>query len=65
MGVCHTSFPEFIFAALISPIELLKITKLFFIIKDIFLIDFIKDSSVLTSHILLPFFIEKQFNLLS
>ena len=64
-AILHTNFPELIFTALISPIELLKITKLFFIIKNIFLTDFIKDSSVLTSHILLPFFIEKQFNLLS
>ena len=50
---------------MISPIELLKITKLFFIINEIFFIDFIKVSSVLTSQSLFPFTIEIQFKVLS
>ena len=65
MRVCQTKLPVLMSTAVISPIELLKITKLFFIINEIFLIDFTKVSSVLTSQSLFPFTIEMQFKVLS
>ena len=65
MGVCQTKLPVIMSTAVISPIALLKITKLFFIINEIFLIDFTKVSSVLTSQSLFPFIIEIQFKVLS
>ena len=65
MGVCQTKLPVLISTAVMSPTALLKITKLFFIINEIFLIDLTKVSSVLTSHNFFPFNIEIQFKVLS
>ena len=46
VGNCHLIIPDDASTAVISPIELLKITKLFIIIKEYFEFEIVKESSV-------------------
>ena len=46
VGNCHLIKPDNRSTAVISPIELLKITKLFTIIREYFEFEIVKDSSV-------------------